>query len=465
MQVEFVDARGRAVSASIDGEVLGWPGSLDAERPTKDRIVMRPRGAAILGSADAPDVVVGDVPLLTWSPRLGIKVEVLRVPPPQPFDLASIQTMVDEVLQSPVPRPSSIVDQGRFKAYGRRERRLGALEFEAVAEVAALSERLIAAWPERESRLAEWRPVEVRGGREDAAMTERYGSRKTMAVRQNDRWFPERTARVVASLERWQSRTLANQSRALSSLLKASFPDSPDLVWSRLDTVAALANPPALTPDPAPSNWPALPRRLLAAILRAQSVGIAQALGDQHLPATRLWSLYELWVGVICHRAITDELGEPSAETISEADGSGAWLARWDTDKGRHVTLALQYTVGKACHDDAGPALSSVYSLSSDLRPDVLIGVVDQDDIRLSAIDAKLRTGTKFIASDLAEAASKYLWGIRIGDQRQVALERTIIATCIEPEGMHSEHSRIVGVRALPGVTENLRDQVRSLVR
>ncbi|MFA9432815.1 hypothetical protein [Egicoccus sp. AB-alg2] len=94
-----------------------------------------------------------------------------------------------------------------------------------------------------------------------------------------------------------------------------------------------------------------------------------------------------------------------------------------------HVVAQARFSANPdAC---APLAHLGIFSISSVLRPDCVV-VVEEDGIapRVVAVDAKKRQAA-MDAGDVAEAASKYVWGLRRsspGAVATVAVDRVVVA-------------------------------------
>ncbi|MBM9459922.1 hypothetical protein JK386_08395 [Nocardioides sp. zg-536] len=75
--------------------------------------------------------------------------------------------------------------------------------------------------------------------------------------------------------------------------------------------------------------------------------------------------------------------------------------------------------------------------------------------LRCVVVDAKRRSSVSMRADDAAEAASKYVWGLRIDgprlDEPRIDVAQVIIATTALAPSMFSARSRITAARVIPG--------------
>jgi hypothetical protein len=122
------------------------------------------------------------------------------------------------------------------------------------------------------------------------------------------------------------------------------------------------------------------------------------------------------------------------------------------------VVLLAQAEIGKEPQDFDGLLPGGIRSVSSVLRPDVTMGVVAPKGVGVFVLDAKRRSAATMDPRDAAEAASKYVWGIRLGgsasepDDGMVHVTRALLATTAVPPLMISAQARIVGLRVLPSL-------------
>lgn len=412
---------------------------------------------------DMPDVFVGRLPLVYWnSTTRRPDVAELDISAPPPFAAGDERRMWADLTESALPIPRSVLAQGRVVG-GRIERlRSDQLELENVrtALVSALS--MLRKWPTSETTTRIWRPIEARGSREDARFTEQFGQRVAGRTSPAGVATLDRTARRRAQMHPWRSLQLSNLAEALAQALDghavaARLGEDAALYGSRmLRQVAAAARPIARAVDPPMSSWPPVARAAFRAMTRA-FVDIESRPDDavSSVPLSRLWLLYESWVSAAVLRELQEMLGEP---TQYPQPMLGEWGAVWEID-GRRVELLIQPIFG-AKPRNLGLALSaSCRSLTSDLIPDVVVAVTDPGQSRptLSVIDAKKRgVGTAMAPADVAEAASKYLWGIRwaaaSGHEAPQAISHALIVSSAAVPKMHSQAGLIDAVELRPGL-------------
>jgi hypothetical protein len=110
-------------------------------------------------------------------------------------------------------------------------------------------------------------------------------------------------------------------------------------------------------------------------------------------------------------------------------------------------------------------------SLTSVLEPDLLVAFENQADHSwtIDVYDAKKRRMSdrrpRMSAGDVAEAASKYLWGLRAGSLEGRLVRTVSILSPTTPESMFDTESRIDTLGLRPGVGMNeLAELVRNRV-
>ena len=127
------------------------------------------------------------------------------------------------------------------------------------------------------------------------------------------------------------------------------------------------------------------------------------------------------------------------------------------------VTFVVHPAIGRDALDQHDASLPAVCSVSSDLTPDVLIELKGSRRFIL-VIDAKRRlTETAMESAEVAEAGSKYVWGIRdASGTHDGVVDEVVIASSAPPGAMHSELSKIRPVQTLPTATADLDEAIRS---
>jgi hypothetical protein len=111
----------------------------------------------------------------------------------------------------------------------------------------------------------------------------------------------------------------------------------------------------------------------------------------------------------------------------------------------------------------------SVESISSTLIPDVLVAIqAESQPPSIAVIDAKKRgVGTAMTAGDVAEAASKYLWGIvwEGSDSVRAVQQVLIAASALDNATMYSPSAAIEARVLLPSDGGDFDEAVSGLVR
>lgn len=435
------------VSTQTTGALLLIPDGLWARRVASDLTVLEvpPRG-----TEGSPDVLVGTLPLVHWDEGAGRpEVTFLDVPPPPPFGEADVEAMWTDVAESTVPLPTSVQIQGRSSGDPAPAGR--GLDPEVVPEALGSLAQLIRRWPQRESVEVIWKPPDVRGGREDVRTTDRLGSKRGGLRRPNRTPIPDLTARRRGTSVPWASRRLAAACSALEEELAQRAEDmtsAETLRAKRLtQSVARRSLAGSIGPDSSVSSWPHSARSAFRAVIRALVAIAAGGAGGLRVPLCDFWRLYEAWVAVTAYRVLVAEYGEPTSV------GSAEWSPQWHCGDG-YVRMHVQATIQGAPDPAITGHPNGILSVSSDLRPDVLLSIWREGGGQaMVCLDAKQRTtATMMESGDVAAAASKYLWGLRRGDDpRSVAVSRTLIVSSapVEQAQMFDEEMSRIGAAYL----------------
>ncbi|AXH95509.1 hypothetical protein DV701_04615 [Ornithinimicrobium avium] len=106
----------------------------------------------------------------------------------------------------------------------------------------------------------------------------------------------------------------------------------------------------------------------------------------------------------------------------------------------------------------------SIRSLTSTLVPDVGVFLMTDHEQRMVVVDAKRRSALTMRADDVAEASSKYVWGLRVSPPSdgapRLAVDRVVLASTAQTPEMYSDHSRIEGSTVVPGRKSDLMGRV-----
>jgi hypothetical protein len=467
-RVSFAVGNVELAEINIDGPVLLAPAGTTVARDG-ETIVIQPADGTGLQDPSAPDVFVGSLPVLYMSSSLRRPaVASLDVPPPAPFAGEDIQQMWRELRESPMPVPDSVSLQGRVKVGGKASFDATQLELAHVARAIGRGLALSRDWPQLETTETLWRPTDLRGGREDGRLTERH-ERQVAFSRSATPRIPDRTARRRASSEDWRSSRVAAVTRALRRSIAHRAGEGPGRDALRqterlLDHIARSVTSPIAARDIGPSSWPSRMRAYYADALRAFSALEATRAGIHEVPLSRLWELYEAWVTTRCFRLLCDLFGEP-VPTRAPILGVARWSAEWSAGE-RRVHMFVQPVIGAQRLELT--ASGSVQSISSTLIPDVLLAIQSGANApKIFAIDAKKRgAGTAMRAGDVAEAASKYLWGIVwAGSDSLRAIEGALIAaSALENATMYSTSAAIEAHVLLPSEFSSFEETVCGFV-
>jgi hypothetical protein len=270
--------------------------------------------------------------------------------------------------------------------------------------------------------------------------------------RSNDILVPGRTARVVPSKAVWSSSSLSGTAvrvhRALEALGVATGWD----VSSRrmFDLVARRAWPQSQVADPPLSSWPQAAADALRAMRALLATLESAASGPRRAPLSYLWRLYEAWVAAELGHALSAIPGVVPATPPQPGKGCD-WHARYELGAGAFVLAAQARLAGAptSCPPLADIGLRSVTSV---LVPDLLVAWRASTGSEWATIifDAKHRVaGQPMDAGAVAEAGSKYLWGLR-RNARHLGVNRVVIVSTENAGSMLSDDSLIDGVRMLP---------------
>ncbi len=422
-------------------------------QPAGTRIVSQSSSSTVLDVAEeegseAPDLVVGAIPLVWWKPSRGsVDVQLLHIPAPPPFDASDVSAMWEDVLRSSGPAVESVLHQGLARG-GGRVRGGSWLRPEAVPRAVAACRRLLDEWPELETTTNIWRPIDMRGAREDLVATDKRAAMKP-GIRSAGAVIPDRVARRHRSSIGWSSNRLAF---ACQSVVRAmddlQLDAGQSLQLARpLRSVAERSMTNEQAVDLPVSSWPLLAQSTLGAVLEARMALAVRGAGMDHVPLCHVWRLYESWLVLAVAGALSPVLG--SGRKVSSGS---RWI--WQYDLGTvTVRVHSQATIGADSAVDLSGHPDGLLSVLSDLRPDVLITVSDPHGPQaVLSIDAKRRiASTAMDASEIAAAASKYIWGIRSGVTRDTPISSAIIASSAPLPEMHDVgRSRIATCFVLP---------------
>lgn len=438
------------------------PSGLQVVAADPGRVTYGPR---IANDAAGPDVIAGFVPL----PHLvdgRIRVASLEIPPPKPLSTDALTVMWNDISQLPVPVPRSVPVQARLPPGTSRPAEQLVPEMLDRAHSAA---RLLATrWPASLEETIEWRGLELPGGREDVRQTLRFGGRMPAQTTRSGIRRPARTARRLLRARPWQSlglytlaARLAERTRGLVDAAEGTDAKPMAAVLAPFQAVARQARPTRALVDPPFSNWPEDAVTCYAAMYAALGVieATKEGLGTRTAPLCHVWRLYEAWVAaqLLCILGQSGRVNNQGGPT--SIDGA-EWVARWDLIPGGQLFLFAQPHISRDPQTFDGLLPIGVRSITSDLRPDALIFVVTAaGSVGMAAVDAKLRSPGQIDARDVAEAASKYAWGLRLSEpsagSSAAEVSATLIAACAKVPTMHHDGSRILAMRLVPGEDHN----------
>lgn len=462
----------RKVSLTVPTVPLVLPPGLEIVEQDAYRLVYRPVDQ-VLGPAD---VLAGSVPLLHLQAD-GLGVAYLDVPPPSPLTLSDLREMWDVVADLNLPTPSALPAQGRLLPGAVTP--AATLLPEALDRAHAAARQLVAVWPLQEDESRIWRALELPGGREDLAGTDRRAARLPAQIDLRGRSLPIRSLRRVRRDRLWTSHELNRTANVLAELTAELVQGAEQRARAALlqpfYRVAELARSPVPTLDPPLSTWPVSAlgclREFRAALALVDATRSPE--GAMRAPLCHLWRLYESWIAATCFKILDSDSRLTRTHDPDIVDGA-QWFASWSSAEGFRVILFTQPEIGQNLQDFSGILPEGLRSTSSGLRPDVLICVVTPEErTGILVLDAKRRSALSMDSRDAAEAASKYVWGIRVGgsasdpDAGSAHVTAVLLATTAVPPLMYSAQARITVIQVLPNRPETeLREAIsQSLVR
>lgn len=446
--VRFWDGN-RDVSVSADGRPVALPPSIQVRRETEGLIEVEPLAQGI--GTDGPDVLVGELPI-PFEHEGRVTLAWLVLPPPPPLELEDVSAMWSRIEDLGYPLPTGNTAQGLHSASAVGDGNLASPGLELLPHAYGATVRLLGHWPSVESATSIWRSVDVPGGREDERLTEKFAGRWPVARRSNDTFVPGRTARVVPTTATWTSSSLtgvaAQVHRALDDLGRRTG-------WEvssgrTFDFLARRAWPASAVVDPPLSSWPQAAADALR-VMRALLAALKGAMnGPRRAPLSYLWRLYEAWVAA--------EIGHvpaklPGVQTLlSPQPGAGCdWHARYRVGAADLIVVAQARLA--ADPSSCIPLLDvGIRSITSVLIPDLTMAWRESSSSEWEVVvfDAKHRiAGHPMDAGAVAEAGSKYLWGLRRHPGGQV-VNRVMIVSTEDAGAMFSSDSLIERVRMLP---------------
>jgi hypothetical protein len=450
----------REVSVDLAAEPLLVPRELSQVSRSPGLLVLGPPQNADQLSAD---MVAGAVPLI-YLHEGRPQVAWLEIPPPPPLTFSDLKLMWKQVGDAGLPMPDSVPVQGRLPSGSLDLHEQLLVDYLETAH--ELARGVLSNWPRLRASRTRWQHIELPGGREDPVLTARQGARYPgLKTPRGD--LPARSARRIGADPAWTSQTLAHAaSRAVRHLRDAEWLGTAEerraVERPFLDVAARAAGDPARQ-DPPLSSWPTQARQLLELLLAIGA--IASATADQsatNAPLCYMWRLYEAWIASEVLRGF-DQRHEAIRTSLSTGREGCEWLATWDVPSGE-VIVCSQLRVGGALANPGSRLPVGIRSNTSALIPDVSVFFVGVERFSYVVIDAKRRSSISMAPDDVAEAASKYVWGLRIepsgGEEPRIDIDRAIIATTASAPTMFSEAGRIEALTVRPGLNTSLADRL-----
>lgn len=454
----------RRIATEVQGEPVLLPAATRIVSRSIDNVEIEPVGR--VDDDGMPDVLVGRLPVVT---QVGHKLsaEYIDLFPPPPFGETDVSHMWEALKASSVPIPDGVHPQGRLEFADPSVLRSEGLEPEFLPLAHSAARALAVDWPQTESVRQVWRPIDVVGGREDERGTEKRAGIFPAVLRQDGKRRPASTSRIVPSERSWRSSLLAAHAREVLRRLGCLSNPIGHRILTPFQAIAERAHDPMGAPEQPLSTWPARASVALTA-LRALLSGIAQSDdGRASTPLCYLWRLYEAWVAVKMLNALAtdDRLSQRVAPQRGRGDD---WHAVFDGPKGQ-VILVAQPVITDEQNRAESLEPAAIFSVSSRLKPDVIVAVEDRDSGTwfVDVYDAKKRIQA-MRSSDVAEAASKYVWGIRRIDSQisNLVVRNATIVTTLDAGAMYSSDSRIDSLCAMPSesgplaLTERLQGRI-----
>jgi hypothetical protein len=462
--VEYQDQRSETpVSISLTGPLLLVPRSLSIKEKQANRIVLIPRDTATtqdrrIGESEAPDVLVGSIPLIHLDNN-GIHpvLTYLDIPPPSPFHVRDIEAMWQKIRLSGCPIPRSVTLQGQYAPGRAHTIHINQITVDYLDYAHQQCRQLLSRWPTIETQEVVLRNIELRGGREDFLMTERRLGSLPILMTQKGRHIPQRTFRRRAKDASWHSQLLREAASAVHDTVRSRINEQltlteVDKIVAPFASVARLATPSLTLVDPPLSTWPLNARRCYESLLATMAALKVEDNGKIPAPLCHLWRLYEAWIAVLCLEAVIHFLGFLPPDDSSRFVKGCEWITQWRLHNGCAVVLLAQPHISKNGLGSSLQSIVPIKSITSDLVPDVLLAITSDYEIQLLIVDAKKRSQlTSMDPREVAETASKYLWGIRSLEQSEIfPVRSTIIASTMQPGKMHSTHSCIQSLCVTP---------------
>ena len=444
----------RSLTTEVDGSPVLLPDATRFVRRSPSCVRVEPVGA--LGDDGMPDVLVGRLPVVTWDGRR-LRAEYIDLPPPLPFRKGDVSLMWETLRSSPVPLPSGIGAQGRLDLADPAAWREKGLEPEFLPAAHRAARALAAEWPPIESIQHTWRPIDVTAGREDERSTEKRAGLFPAIELQDGTRRPTMSSRIVPSVELWRSNQLAAMAReVLDRIIAANKGCAPEFKTSELvapfEVVARQAQGRASTPERPFSTWPPRASAALTAFGALLSDVAPSDAGITYAPLCHLWRLFESWVALQVYVQLADDRRLSLLDPPEQGRGD-EWHAVFDRPEGQVIVVA-QPQISDEPASCKILERAVLFSVSSILQPDVVVAIEDRHSQtwHIDVYDAKKHSRT-MTPGGVAEAASKYVWGIRrkgLTGHDLAVRAVTLITTREEEARMFSTASRIDTLCAMP---------------
>lgn len=433
----------------VSSRPVALPTSVRLLNRGDDWLEIEPKAQGV--GTEGPDVLVGDLPLPVYEGHRMI-VDWMSLPPPLPLRMGDISTMWGRIAELGYPLPNMNIAQGLHSAAAASVTDSPSIGLELLPKAHAAAMSLLTQWPVVESSTSVWRPIDVPGGREDERLTDRLAGRWSAVRRADERLLPGRTARTVPSEASWSSSSLSAAAlRARHALDDLGHETGFEVPARRtFDLLARQAWPLRAVADPPLSSWPPVAADtiyMLRALLASLDAAVA---GPRRAPLSYVWRLYEAWVAAELGHLLASIPGITTA--IPPKSGPGCdWYARYELGRSEFI-VAAQARVAATPQSCPPIEDADLHSITSVLRPDLLIAsrLAPGESWQVIVFDAKHRiAGQTMDASAVAEAGSKYLWGIR-RESLDCGVNRVVIVSTEDTGAMFDSDALIDSVRFLP---------------
>ena len=337
------------VSVSLPGPLLVTAKSLKVKQKLGNRIILTQNNFASKSEEnDAPDILVGSIPLIHFADD-GVTpaLTYLRIPPPAPFKDGDIEVMWDKIRSSGCPTPRSVASQGRYAPGSAQTVNFRQITAEFLNYAHQQCRHLLSRWPINETSELIKRNIELGGGREDFPLTERNIGLAPIISTQENRRIPQQTFRRRSNDTRWKSNLLRNAAstviKNIRSRTTVQIPSTEvDMFLAPFAAVAKLATTRQAAIDPPVSSWPFEARLCYESLLAAMAALMIDDQGTVPAPLSYLWRLYEAWISAVCLEAVMRRIGNPPMQGNPVPAEGCEWMARWKLPRGIYLTLIAQ---------------------------------------------------------------------------------------------------------------------------